>query len=146
MIAQAYLEKNCTSKAFVRAVAGLYPDVRFTYRPALVEEREIVIAPNRDAKPDAIVRKTAAFVADKLAEWDVKDSKGNAVEKSAANLLRLQPALYDRFVGIVLGYLPTDIDPTWPEAVKEKEAEEQHESALTGDELAAVRERADAKN
>lgn len=120
-MSSAFLEDGYTAKGYLKAVPQLYPEVRFTYRPILPEQRAAFVEAVRKAKdgPGA-ERRTAAILAKHLLTWDVTDSKGDTVSITGDRILRLRWALYDRLVAVVLyGTEGGDVDPSWTDAEKD---------------------------
>lgn len=103
-----------TQHGYIAAAPGLYPAVRFQYRPLLVSERTSWV--NEMNRRSDRHQATAEMMARKLVTWDVKNGKGETLDpKDAAQILRLKPRLYDRVLAIVSGDEPGDPDPLRPE-------------------------------
>jgi hypothetical protein len=136
-----------TEPGFIQAIPGLHGDLRFTYRPMLVEVNAEVGEAFKSLSSADCERKAAAVLADHLKTWDVVHPKTKApVPVTPANLLRMKSAVFSRLWGIVRGLDPTDIDPKWTAEQKQQATETKFESALTGDTPGMVREVADEKN
>lgn len=138
----AFLHDGYTRKGFIGAVPGLFPEIRFTFRPMLTQDRSVMTDRLTKAKPEMADRISAEAVAARISEWDVTDSRGELVPISMANVLRLQPSALGRLFAIVTGTLPTDIDPEWSAGEQEAEADEQLRFAISG----TRPEEADTKN
>jgi hypothetical protein len=146
MFAANYFHDGYTQCGFIAAVPLVHGALRFTYRPALVEERSQLGDAARQLRSQLYDRHAAAFTAHKIVEWDLADSRGRAVPVSAEALLRLQPDLFVRLHKIVAGWMATDVDPAWPRDTKDRALEDQLESALTGRSVGEVRQERDEKN
>src|SRR5436309_10839864 len=103
-----YLADGYTQPGYLKAVPNLYEDLRFTYRPAVIEERSQILAGFSTTKPDAFDRKVAQFLAQKFKTWDVVDPRGQDVEVSAAAILRLPPELFQKLWQVVGGFEACD--------------------------------------
>lgn len=113
-----YLHDGYTASGYVKAVPGLHGAVRFQFRPLMVSERSawLVLAEKAEkSSPGGSDKETARIVATRIKSWDVKDKDGNAAPISPESVLRLQPRLYQRVVGIVAGSEPTDLDEQAPQ-------------------------------
>jgi hypothetical protein len=141
-----YFCDGYTQPGFIAAAPRLHGELRFTFRPALVEERSQLVDAAGRLKSDAYDRQAAAFLAQKLVAWELVDGEGRGVAVSAAALLRLHPELFVKLHRIVLGWMASDVDPRWTEEAIERAAEEQYESALSGKSVGEVRQERDEKN
>lgn len=138
----AFIHDGYTRPGFIAPVAGLFPAVRFTFRPMLTQDRSVMTDRLSKVTPEVSDRISAEAVAARILEWDVKDSRGELVAINPANVLRLQPSALGRLFAIVTGTLPSDIDPEWSCAEQDAEADEQLRFAISG----TRPEEADAKN
>ncbi len=146
MIAANYFHDGYTQSGFIAAVPLVHGALRFTYRPALLEERSQLSDAARQLRSHLYDRHAAAFTAHKIVDWDLADCRGRAVPVSAEALLRLQPDLFARLHKIVTGWTASDVDPAWSRQTKDREIEDQLEAALTGHPVGEVREERDEKN
>src|SRR5262245_30308487 len=117
-----YISDGFTESAFLKGVARLYDDVRFSYRPLLIDERSEFLDCTGKLSPAQRERETAKLMAGKLVSWDVTDRNGNALPANADNLLRLRPVLFQRLSFVVLGIEAPDEDPN---GTPEEQAERQ---------------------
>ncbi len=141
-----YLADGYTQPAYLKGVPNLYEDLRFTYRPAVIEERSQILANFSTTKPDAFDRKVALFLAQKIKSWDIVDPPGQDVEVTAAAILRLPPELFQKLWQVVGGFEACDTDPDWPADAIERADAELFESALSGSTIGAARETLERKN
>ena len=141
-----YYHDGYTELGYVAAVPRLHGALRFSYRPALVEERSQLVDAASRLKSQLYDRYLAAFVADRLLSWDVEDTDGNAVPITGASLLRLQPELFVKLHRIVLGSHASDLDPQWPSEAEDRLFDHATAAALNGQSIAEVREEHDEKN
>jgi hypothetical protein len=141
-----YLADGYTQPGFLKGVPNLFEDLRFTFRPAVVEERSQILTGYSSSKADAFDRKVAQFLAQKIKSWDVVDQYEQDVAVSAAAILRLPPELFQKVWQVVGGFEACDTDPNWPDETIDRTDAEQLESALSGSTVGEVREALDAKN
>lgn len=147
----AFYPDGYTNQAFVREEPCAYPDVRFSYRPMLVEEIDQFDMAAEKKKSDVYDRMLAAKLAEKIVSWDVQTpaTGGKPAEDVAvkpANLLRLHPALFLRISKIVFGRETSDVDPRWEDGAKEQTGADELESALSGQSAQRLTEAKDEKN
>ena len=142
----SYFYDGYTRDGFVQAAPLVHGELRFRYRPALVEERSQLVDSAAIAKSDAYDRQAAAFMAQKIVAWSLVEQHGREVHVSAAALLRLQPELFVKVYRVIMGWAASDIDPRWPlEAVSEVAAEELA-AAVQGRSVGEIAEEHDEKN
>lgn len=135
-----------TESGFIKAIPGLHGELRFDFRPFLVEERSKLLRELENLaqeKQDAIVAKT--FV-ERLKNWDLKDRDGNAVRVSLGAARRLKPQLFYRLWAILLGTEASDADPEWETQHILEEAENEIEAANSPAPIGVVKETAAEKN
>jgi len=142
----SYFHDGYTQPGFIRAVPLLHGELRFTFRPALVEQRSQLVDAAGRLKSDAYDRHVATFLAEKLVGWDLADESGRDVAISATNLLRLHPEVFIKLHRIVLGWIASDIDPRWSDDDQQDVVEDQYESALAGQTVGEARQERIEKN
>jgi len=142
----SYFHDGYTRPGYIQEQPTLHQSLRFSYRPALVEERSQLLAATGSAKADAYDRQVAAFLATKLVSWELADESGNDVPVSASSLLRLQSELFLQLYHVVMGWSGSDIDPCWNDEACDEAAEDELESALSGKTVGELRQEADEKN
>jgi hypothetical protein len=134
---------------FIRAVAGVHKELRFTYRPCLPEEQSELLSHAKAETDAAFDRRCAAFVSARLRTWSLVDRTKTppvAVEVTTKNVLRLRTHVFRRLYEVITGLGITDIDPDWSEEKQIEVADQQFESALTGKTPGEVAADAAAKN
>ncbi|MBI3837399.1 MAG: hypothetical protein HY288_05645 [Planctomycetia bacterium] len=141
-----YFHDGYTQRGFIGAVPLMHGSLRFTYRPALVEERSQLSDAAATLKSRLYDRQVAMFTAQKIVLWDLTDVEGREVAVSADALLRLQPGLFVKLHRIVLGWIPSDIDPTWPAETMDRMLDDETESVFSGKTVGELREENDEKN
>jgi hypothetical protein len=146
MIGANYFHDGYTQSGFIAAVPLMHGSLRFTYRPALVEERSQLSDAAAALKSHLYDRQVAMFTAQKIVLWDLNDAEGREVAVSAEALLRLQPGLFVKLHRIVLGWIPSDIDPAWPAETMDRALDDETEAALAGHSVGELREEHDEKN
>lgn len=137
-----------TEQGYIAARPGLHPAVRFRYRPSTQEEWAALQTEIAGAKKGQGVALNARYIARKLVAWDLKDDKGDLVPRSATQVARLKPALFEVLYGIVIGMIPSDRDP---DEQKTQEQGEQSTAELLAafdaeQSVAEVRQANDEKN
>jgi hypothetical protein len=146
MLRANYFHDGYTQAGFIAAVPLLHGPLRFTYRPALVEERSQLFDVAGQLSAHLFDCHIAQFLAQKLVDWDLVDADEQPVAPSAEALLRLQPELFVRLNQIILGTVASDIDPAWPLETRDRLLDEMAEAALAGRSIGEIREEHDEKN
>jgi hypothetical protein len=141
-----YFHDGYTQDGFIVAVPLMHGSLRFTYRPALVEERSQLSEAATRLRAHIYDGHVARFAAQKIVVWDLVDAHLREVPISAEALLRLQPELFVKLHRIVLGWTPSDMDPEWSPNTRERAAEEEAAAALSGRLVGDVRLEHDEKN
>ncbi len=85
-----YIPDGYTESGVITAIPGLYPTVRFSWRPMLIEERMVYLKTAEKLAGVQLRQLAAARMERHVTEWDVKDTGGNVVPVSVASLLRLK--------------------------------------------------------
>jgi len=122
---------------YIAKVPYLHPALRFRFRPMLVAERDELIAASNRLTPQQLSAAMAKAVATRIIDWDLTHD-GVPVERSAENVSRLQPNLFDRLFWIISGSQVSggrnvsDVDPKWPNDERNSEADAALEAAING--------------
>ncbi len=145
MIRANYFHDGYSQDGYVAAVPLVHGALRFTYRPAMVEERSQLTDAARRLKSHLYDRHAATFTAQKIVAWDLTD-RGRDVPISAEALLRLQPDLFVKLHRIVAGWLASDVDPAWPSETRDAAVEVELAAALEGRPVGEVQRERDEKN
>lgn len=138
-----YIHDGYTLHGYVAAMPRLYPELRFTYRPVLSQNRAVIfrqIASMDDPRREESI--AAQAIKAQLIDWDLKNHKGEAVAVETAEILRVQPRLMNRLFRIVMGDEPSDEDPLAAAAERDAQIESDLSAALAG----CSPEEADSKN
>ncbi len=136
-----------TFKGYIAPVENLNPEVRFTYRPCIPEERSTVISLLDGKDADVQDQQIAKVLAARIKTWDVKDEDGKAAPISSEFIRRLQFQLFDRMAGIIIyGNRISDTDPEWKEEEKDAKSDAKFNAILTGTPVTEEEVEADAKN
>lgn len=136
-----------TEPAYIKAMNGVHGEIRFTYRPMLIQEQSKATAEAAEAgraKPERYDRVCAERLAKHLLSWSIRGADGRPLAIEVNTLLRIKPMVFLRLWAIVLGTQASDIDPEWSE-------EQEAETAADGDDagpapLGRERTEADEKN
>jgi hypothetical protein len=131
---------------YIAEQPGLYPEVRFVYRPMRVDERDTLARASSGKQPSEYCKILAAAMASRIVSWDLNAADGNALAVCAATAFTLRPRLFDRLYGIICGDSPSDIDPKAAPQARNEEAEAALQAAIEGRPAAQVKQEADAKN
>jgi hypothetical protein len=143
----AFIDDGYTRAAYFKPVEELRPAVRFTYRPALVAERdEILYGPASKGSATVQAMAVAKMIVSKVKSWDISDQKGQPVAITEGNVIRLEPSLFDRMLQVVLGTGVPDRDPDAGKDEADKLAKAEYELAMQGSAAGAVAEGEAAKN
>jgi len=139
-------EDGYTEPGFIRAEEGLHDELRFAFRPVLVEQQAPLVASLETMKPVEKVRKIAQVIAEQVKEWSLTDTDGDPVPVTEQTTRRLKFSIFYRLWGIVLGTEPTDIDPLWSEQQTDEEQAFQLQAAESQTPVGQVKEGAHRKN
>jgi hypothetical protein len=129
-----------TLPGYLEGEPGLFPPLRFTYRPPLpavrlawwdFEERENAKADAAAASAAKSRRKVEIILA-QVRSWEACDRQGRSVPLNAAWVTKMHPTQHDRLFNVALAVAAPAPDPQRPAAVDTREPGE--------------RDRADAKN
>jgi hypothetical protein len=102
----AFIEDGYTATAYIAARRNIHSEVRFSFRPCVVEERTKVINAVRkdDDNADLI---TGDMLSKKITKWSLPSGKLNA-----KSIMKLKPAIFNRLFDIVItGIDGGDVDP-----------------------------------
>ncbi|HEX4147206.1 MAG TPA: hypothetical protein VHY91_27160 [Pirellulales bacterium] len=141
-----YFHDGYTQSALIAAVPRLHGALRFTYRPALIEERSQLYDAAGRLNSHRFDCHVAQFLAEKIVDWDLVDARRQPVPLSAEALLRIQPELFIKLNRIILGTAASDVDPDWPAETRDRLLDEQAAAELAGRTIGEIREENDEKN
>lgn len=110
-----YFPDGYTRQGYIAAVKGLHGALSFTYRPALVEERDQVSQSIRQNPSDKANSHIRGLLSKKLTDWDV------AAPLSVDSIRLLHPVVYDKVYLIVTGQVGSDPKPGESEEGREKD-------------------------
>jgi len=127
-MACAYISDGYTVKGYIEGRPRLYESLRFSYRPLLLTERAEFSERNVGKKVREQNYNIAKLLEERIVEWDLKKPIKNSdaaepVPAKSAEILRLNPVLFDRLFGIVCGTEAYDDDPQVFEAKPEEAAD-----------------------
>lgn len=104
-----------TLKGKIEGRPGLYPEIHFTYRPAVPPRVQQYIAASK-GNADAAFANDIKMLVEHLREWDLKDSDGLPVPLDE-KVFRIRPGFYPAiggFLDFICGYAA----PVWSDAEK----------------------------
>ena len=121
-----FIEDGYSETGFIAAVDGVHGALEFEFRPALFKLADRITGLIQGERADwqRFADEAAKALGQDpklLQSWTLKDSKGNPVQITAANCLRVKNQLFHKLWLIVAGQLPSDPrdgtqKPTTPEA------------------------------
>ena len=114
-------EDGYTEPGYIRAEEGLHGELRFSFRPILVEQQAPLVVSLETMKPVEKVRRIAQVIAEQVNQWSLTDAQGDPVPVTEKTTRRLKFSVFYRLWGIVLGTEPTDIDPEWSQEHTDEE-------------------------
>lgn len=121
-----------TEDAFIAGFNGVHGPLRFRFRRALGWQNAEARRAAARLEPRQAEGHWAKFLKAQLVEWDLQTPDGKRVELTEANILRMNPALNEAVLAVVMSVRGGDLDPERPESP---------DGTAPGD-----REGADAKN
>lgn len=131
---------------YIAEQAGLFPAVRFVYRPMLAEARDTITATTSRKQPNEYHKILAAAMASRIVKWDVVSADGKPLAADAATIRQLRPRLFDRLYSIICGDSSSDIDPKAEPQAQNADAEAALQAAIDGRSAAEVKREEDGKN
>ncbi len=144
-----FIPDGYTREGYALGVPLLYDPIRFKYRPMLVQERQAFLEESTRHKPEENNRRSADLCVGRILSWNLAFPPGfgeGIVPITSDNVMRLQPELFEKLLGIVMGLDGGHADPQWTAAQKKELQAEQKESQDKKVSLSQVREANDAKN
>ena len=102
-----------TEKGYIKEEEGLHRALRFEYRPFLVTVRSRLVQQLDKLSQEKQDVRVAEELQKRLQSWSLADAEGAEVPLSLNVIQRLKPALFYKLYSIVLGTMPSDIDPEW---------------------------------
>lgn len=130
-----FIEVGYTRPFYIAPIPGAHGMVRGFYKPMLPEQSAAITDARTEPKTEKWYRKCASLIVHHLVNWSLTMKDEHCPEEiqrdiTAANLLRLHPAILRRLIDIVSGYGASDMDPEWPSEEKQQHAEDELASAL----------------
>lgn len=116
ILAYVPADDGYTFDGFLEGVEHQMPDIRFTYRPLISEERSEFIDALKGKKGRDQDREIAKKLSERIKSWDLKDGRGETLPITRDTVRRLQFPTFNRLSGIVIyGSQISDQDPKWDE-------------------------------
>jgi hypothetical protein len=141
-----YIEDGYTANFHIAGVPNLYPPVRGSFRPMLIEELVTYYKASEKASGLQVRQTVAKLLADHLVSWDMRDAKGNVVPLKAAAMMRLKDRLFQRLFAVVSTAEAPDAEPELPDDEFEAAAADLLKAAESDRSLAEVGEERERKN
>lgn len=104
----AFIDDGYNREGRIEAAPRQWPRISFTYRPMTASEFAEQSVKTKSLDDAAWHRAIAERLEKKLVAWDIKNSAGESVAITAANLLRLLPPVLLRLWEIVTSSKPDD--------------------------------------
>jgi len=136
---------SATSRAgYIKAEDGLYNEMRFTYRPVPVRNRQALLEQLKQPQ-DVYVDLCCALLAEHVTEWDI-DEGGNKVPINKQTVSEIVPELWWKLYRIVMGTVASDKDPNWTAEISDKMDRARIEASITGRTVESVLAEETGKN
>jgi len=135
-----------TENGYIAAVPGIYPALRFEFRPMLIKEYLEYAKVSMKLEFFEDRREMAHALTKKLVRWDLKGRDGELVVFKPDNLLRLKLTLFDKLFKVVAGNVAPDNDPEQGDVSTDADDALVAEARKKGCTVAELRENRDAKN
>lgn len=100
-MAVGFIDDGYSESGFIAEEPGLYPAVTFTFRPMLPTEYGQFLGRLANDNEEKARHEMARWISTKLVEWDLRDSRGNTVEITPQNVVRIKEPLLVRLWRIV---------------------------------------------
>ncbi len=108
----AYIHDGYTRNGHIKAVPGLHPEVKFTFRPATAAQVELILGKTRrEQNDDAVTSFHSQVIASHVIEWDIQDEKKRPLEIKVDKIRRLQSGVFGKLFGMVIGQIPSEETP-----------------------------------
>jgi hypothetical protein len=128
----AFISDTCTLPGYIAGSPGLYPALRFRYRPATMPERAGIIAQQHEQPAKEFAGSAATVMAQKIVSWELPDGVAPVPSITVESVLSLHAELFRRLYLIVLGYDASAVDPAWPAEISDEVLHDQAEAAAQG--------------
>jgi hypothetical protein len=141
-----YISDGYTEEGYIAEQPGMNGELRFTFRPFLIDERAVIT--NGAEKLDVAMRerKYAAAVASKLKSWTLLDGGGKLVEITPETVAHVNPPVLVRLTDIVMKMRPSDIDPRWGDKTKSEVSNAAFDAVVAGVPISNIMEASNEKN
>jgi len=135
-----------TMPGYLAEEPNVHGELRFTYRPTLVQERSKIIANLHGKKSHIQDQELAKALAYYIRSWSIK-ADGKPQPITAEFISRLKYQVWDRLLAIVIyGSGVSDTDPEWDTEIREEEDILEYEAATQEKRPATARQEAMEKN
>jgi len=128
---QGYIHDGYTRHGYIKAKERLHPALRFEYRPVMVQNRTVAFKRIEQAgdprREEQIAAKTIQI---HLECWDLLDHEGKTVPSHVDHILRVEPNLFQKLFGVIMGSLVSDEDPGLGDADSQKKLNDEDELAF----------------
>ena len=114
-----FFDDGYTKDGYLEAQVGMYPAVRFQYRPMTQPEISKHLDHVERRSSDAVDAAAREILSGHLVRWSFDE-----VPIDTETLRKLHPQAFKGLFAIVMGYAPSDVDPNWTDAQKREHAGE----------------------
>lgn len=107
-----YVDDGMNLKGYIKESPGLYPALRFVYRPMPNDERVRLFDNWRNVASDEQLARACEKLSQKIISWDMKDRQGRALNCREPGVFRkLVWPLHERLMDIITAISAPDTDP-----------------------------------
>lgn len=134
----SYIHDGYTVKGFVEGMPGIHADARFTFRPALAQDRAVI----RDKMISSSARESETIVAKTICrsvvEWDLLkpvalgSDELAPVELTVEDVLRVPQALTVQIFNRIMGDVSPGEAPDADSVQRDDQADAELEAAMSG--------------
>ena len=109
-----YIHDGYTLTGFIKGRDRLYPDLRFTYRPVIIQNRSVIFnaisQANQAGKPAEAEAIAAKACKSHLLSWDLTGKGGETLPTEADHVVQIPPELNNRLFRVLMGQDAPDLD------------------------------------
>lgn len=110
-----FIEDGYTEAGYIAEEPGIHNDLTFSFRPIMVAKRDALNALYLTDRHEEAISKVSEEMSRSIQSWSLVDTKGQPVVRSAANMRRIKPRLFDKLWQVLCGMKASDPRPEDPE-------------------------------
>lgn len=111
----SFIPDHYTEDGYIAEFPGVHGALRFRYRRALGWQCAEARRTAASLKPREAEAHWAKFLKGQLVDWELQTPDGKPVDLTEPNILRMNPALSESVLGVVMSVRSSDPDPARPE-------------------------------